>query len=459
AKASARAAGKINPVDPTHEAALAEALADPVAEVRISALSTIEKLPPAQTPELRRLLRAIGQNDENIRVRRKAYDLLEPYSREAYAIAPSRTWMLDAMRRKFPTHVKLPPERARDMELMLAASHVYDAPELEGAKSAADLIRQHKKFLGSIPADYEITFLLTDPATGFKAAIYRPTSAARAENPTLVAIGGTQTGKDILADLNWGVAQAKSPAYEKLLARVQAELANESRPVAITGHSLGGGLAQIFGYDLARVLKENSRPRDLKRFRVVSWNGFGAKEALEKLGRYHAGEARDLPITSYFHPDDLVSKLGTHLGETISIRARAGAPRGLNKLKESHVIKAVQDLFQMEHALLEASIAAPKKDGLAIRLLEKFARASGAAADRLLQRGAGKGAMARVKLIDETRREWARQEGFKELNPTYDWLNEELSAELARLKSSGVALPAVATDAGLEAIKNELRRR
>ncbi|RYZ98115.1 MAG: hypothetical protein EOP11_21100, partial [Proteobacteria bacterium] len=264
-EARVRAAAKINPEDPEHLSAFTLALQDPVAEVRLGALGRLEGSAELENIEFRRALRHLGQHDENIRVRRRAHDLLEPFSRETYATAPSRTWMLDAMRRKFPTHVKLPPERARDMELMLAASHVYDAPELEGAKTAADLLRQHRRFLGSIPADYEVTFLLTDPATGFKAAIYRPTSAARAEQPALVAIGGTQTAKDVLADLNWGVAQAQSKAYQKLLARVGQELKNETRPIAITGHSLGGGLSQMLGHDLARALKKTGRTADLKR--------------------------------------------------------------------------------------------------------------------------------------------------------------------------------------------------
>lgn len=451
----AAAAAKLRPHEnPAHLSAFAEALRDPVAEVKLAALGTLSQGPAAQTPELRRLLRALGQNDESIRVRRRAHDLLEPYSRRAYQIAPSRTYLLDAMRRKFPTHIKLSPERARDMELMLAASHVYDAPELGAAKDAADLVRQHRRFLGSIPADYEVSFLLTDPATGFKAAIYKPTSAARAGQPAVVAIGGTQTGKDVIADLNWGVAQAKSKAYERLLAHVQEELKDPSRPVAITGHSLGGGLAQIFGYDLARALKASGRGQDAGRFRVVSWNGFGAREALQKLKRWNAAEAEGLPITSYFHPDDLVSKLGTHLGQTIAIQARAGNPRGITKLKESHVIKAVQDLFQMEHALSEATPGAPKKDRASIRLLEKFAGLSGAVGDRVLgaKQSAGSQA-AELRLLAEARHAWAKEEGFRELNNTYDWLKDELEAALA--KPANVGRTAIVT--GLEAENEKLK--
>ncbi|RZA05899.1 MAG: hypothetical protein EOP11_11675, partial [Proteobacteria bacterium] len=334
---------------------------------------------------------------------------------------------------------------------------VYDAPELEGAKTAADLLRQHRRFLGSIPADYEVTFLLTDPATGFKAAIYRPTSAARAGQPALVAIGGTQTAKDVLADLNWGVAQARSKAYEKLLARVGRELKDEARPIAITGHSLGGGLSQMLGHDLARALKKTGRTADLKRFRVVSWNGFGGKEALEKLGRFDAESAKDLPITSYFHPDDVVSKLGTHLGETIAIRARTGAPRGLNKLKDSHVIKAVQELFSMENALLSSAKAKPAKNSATLRWIEKFARASGGATDRLLQKETYAKASARVKLLDEARREWAKQEGYKELKSSYDWLKDELEEAVATAQSYGKPAPKITSDAELAAIMLPLR--
>lgn len=460
ARLRAVAAAELRPAEnPEHLAAFRSALQDPVAEVKLAALGSISRGPASHTPELRRTLRALGKSDESIRVRRRAHDLLEPYARRSYEIAPSRTWMLDAMRRKFPTHIKLPPERARDMELMLAASHVYDAPELEGVKTAAGLLAQHRRFLGSIPADYEVSFLLTDPSTGFKAAIYRPTSAARAGQPAVVAIGGTQTGKDVLADLNWGVAQAKSPAYERLLARVQEELKNETRPVAVTGHSLGGGLAQIFGYDLARALKANERSGDLARFRVVSWNGFGAREALQKLKRWNAADAEGLPITSYFHPDDVVSKLGTHLGQTLSIRARAGQPRGLTKLKESHVIKAVQDLFQMEHALMEATPAPPKKDSASLRALEKFAGLAGGLTDRLLSEKTNPAKRAaELRLLAEARHEWAKQEGYRQLSESYDWLSEEMGAALAHPSAKAFAPAVEEMEAATARLKAELRK-
>jgi hypothetical protein len=112
----------------------------------------------------------------------------------------------------------------------------------------------------------------------------------------------------------------------------------------------------------------------------------------------------------------------------------------------------------MEHALLEAKAATPQKDGAAIRWLERFAKFSGSAADRLLASGGPKESLKRVKLLDETRREWARQEGFKELYESYDWLSTELSQELAALRKAGVMPPAVASEADLERLKNALRQ-
>lgn len=443
----------LNP-EPEQEAELLRrAFRDPVAEVRAAAVA---RLAPDTLirPDVRRELRRLSAGEENLAVRRKISAQLELFSRAINSRVPSRTWSLDQLRRQLPTYVKLPPEKARDMELMLTASHIYDAPELDGAKSAAELVQQHRRFLGSIPADYEVSYLITDPATGFKAAVYRPTSAARKELPTVVAIAGTQSKKDLAADLNWGLSQARSAAYAKLLTHVQAELARGGE-VAVTGHSLGGGLAQVLGYDLART-----NPQAPERVRVVSWNGFGAKEALQRLGRWSDADAARLRATSYFHPRDPVSKLGTHLGETWAIEAVASHTRGgLKGMHESHSMKAVKDLFQMERALQEAKRAAPTKDLTLVRALEKFSRLSGPVTDRLLElkNTAGR-RRENLRRLAEARYLWEREEGFRELKPAYEWLRDELEFTAAELPSEAERVAAGNAVTALEGLHETLRR-
>ena len=438
---------------------LQKAFLDPVAEVRLAAVARLSP-DTLLLPGVRRELRRLHSGEESLSVRREISARLDQFSRAIAGRVPSRTWSLDRLRRRLPTYLKLPPEKARDMELMLTASHIYDAPELDAAKSAADLVQQHRRFLGSIPADYEVSYLVTDPATGFKAGIYRPTSSARRDLPVVVAIGGTQTGKDLAADLNWGLSQAGSAAYRQLLARVQQVIAQEGREVAVTGHSLGGGLAQVLGYDLTR-----SAPSAAARVRVVSWNGFGAKEALQRLGRWTDADGARVRGVSYFHPQDPISKLGTHLGETWALEAVASHTRGgVRGLKESHAIKAVKDLFQMERALHQAKPAKPAKDLTLVRALEKFSRVSGPVTDKLLSlRNTSARRRANLHTLAEARHLWQREEGFRELKPNYDWLRDEIAqaaAELSGEAERAQALGAIREmEVQLEALRREQQRR
>ncbi|RZK34852.1 MAG: hypothetical protein EOO57_10285, partial [Hymenobacter sp.] len=83
--------------------------------------------------------------------------------------------------------------------------------------------------------------MLLDPASGFKAALYK--SSFEQPPKLVIAFAGTEDKKDILADLRQGMGLKEKQYNEAMdLASAITEQVGK-RAVETTGHSLGGGLA------------------------------------------------------------------------------------------------------------------------------------------------------------------------------------------------------------------------
>jgi hypothetical protein len=83
--------------------------------------------------------------------------------------------------------------------------------------------------------------MLLDPASGFKAALYK--SSFERPPKLVIAFAGTEDKKDILADLRQGIGLKEKQYNEAMdLASAVTERVGK-RSVETTGHSLGGGLA------------------------------------------------------------------------------------------------------------------------------------------------------------------------------------------------------------------------
>lgn len=96
---------------------------------------------------------------------------------------------------------------------------------------------------------FTCTRLVTDPVNGFKGAIYTR------ENDCVVAYKGTEPTKgtsrlmkDLVADYRLakgGIPKQVKPAAQLLDIALRN---HETKTIVICGHSLGGGLAQVVGY-------------------------------------------------------------------------------------------------------------------------------------------------------------------------------------------------------------------
>lgn len=132
----------------------------------------------------------------------------------------------------FDAQVRGTDAKAIDLQLARMAQDVYD-PNSKGIEGWTRLTGDQLMQAGIDPASLE------DPGTGFRAAIYQDKHGDR-----VLAFAGSNDLKDWLnnAEQGLGISAAQ---YNQAVALATEAKAAFGDSLAITGHSLGGGLASI----------------------------------------------------------------------------------------------------------------------------------------------------------------------------------------------------------------------
>ncbi|MFZ0407717.1 MAG: calcium-binding protein [Cyanobium sp.] len=156
------------------------------------------------------------------------------------------------------------------------------------------------------PAGYNSTGQTITNDAGLYLTVYRKIGA----DEYIVAFRGTeQNMADINTDVNKGW-----PQYKKSEAEIQNlinELLAKASRIDITGHSLGGALAQFTAYDLVA----GNQQIDASKVVLTTWNALGGEWALKQYRNYDATKVSNLQATHYYRHDDLVARLGRgHVG-------------------------------------------------------------------------------------------------------------------------------------------------
>ncbi len=145
---------------------------------------------------------------------------------------------------------------------------------------------------------------ISDPSTG----LYVTTYYNQDSNEYIVAFRGTENGRDWVNN-----SQRGWPQYEQKQNEIQnllTSLTSSGAKVGLTGHSLGGALAQFAAYDYA-ASPANSGD-DIS---MTTWNALGGKWALEQNRDFDPSVMKGVNATHYYRYDDLVSRLGEgHVG-------------------------------------------------------------------------------------------------------------------------------------------------
>ena len=198
-----------------------------------------------------------------------------------------------------------------------AAGNVYALPDLQTAKTAEQMIEQMRNFTAHVPANYTIYTRKSDTLSGLKFAIFKPDGESR--RPWILAIAGTQTALDWIADLDLGRAQFKQLETLSALFTTCQYVDDAGHPLAaqpwvITGHSLGGGLAQALSYHVQRIrLQRGLMPLKMQ---LITFNAFGARPLVRKVEDLDEAIVPYLDARNYYVAGDVVSRVGEHIGPT-----------------------------------------------------------------------------------------------------------------------------------------------
>lgn len=231
---------------------------------------------------------------------------------------------------------------------MKASTLAYALPDLENTKNGNEFINNFVDFVDrGVSAQihgYHYFDSYSNRQSGLKFVILVPNDTSA---PWIFSFAGSETAIDWLADLNMGRDQIEhmEAMVKKMIDCLYID--NAGDPIAgknwiITGHSLGGGIAQIFAYKVQSL-------RTLMRFtpgriELVTFNGFGALELA--LPNSAAAEIviPQMLTSNYFVTGDVVSRIGHHVGETVEIPTESiGIP--LIRAAQRHVMSTVEDLL------------------------------------------------------------------------------------------------------------------
>lgn len=187
---------------------------------------------------------------------------------------------------------------------------------------------------------YQLTTQITNPE-GLHADIYKKKNS----NDYIISFRGTETSQvnDIYTNANLGWLQ-----YEKSQRDIQKTIKSllaDGNKIDITGHSLGGALAQFAAYDLAKEAKESGNSELLNQISLTTWNALGGVWGLQRNGGYDPSVAAGLTARHYYRFDDLVARLGRgHVGGEM---LRLNDPEGLMaRVFDAHMDQELRESLQ-----------------------------------------------------------------------------------------------------------------
>ncbi len=167
--------------------------------------------------------------------------------------------------------------------------------------------------------------------SGFKAVVYQNDEGER-----IYAIAGLEDSPDLVASLRLGEGQFRNDPFDRMIEDAQRYSKRAGKTVTFTGHSLGGGLAQVAAHEAAKPEDEEDKP---VKVRVVSWAAFGGRKLLENADvPFDPKAAARIDATNYFVKGDPIAGIGRHIGPTLALPAGALEPKGATEKSPKNLV-------------------------------------------------------------------------------------------------------------------------
>ncbi|MBL8204108.1 MAG: hypothetical protein JNM09_07755 [Blastocatellia bacterium] len=252
--------------------------------------------------------------------------------------------------------VKIEPERdvlPRAQLALQLADLIYRLPDLDSKDKALKAREYFTDFKEKMPPDLTLAMSESDPKTGLRVAAFKPKITNAKTFPAnraslIITIAGTEGARDGIADLSFGRSQCQH-LLDVIDQLFTAHKIPPKPEIIVTGHSLGGGLAQAVAWYLEKYLPER---KITPRIWLFTFNAFGAQELIRKQEKSFTPEQSQLTYAAnYFVRGEPVSKLGTHLGPTLELvpeeierKSKFKLPKfdGFDKHRIEYIIKLVE---------------------------------------------------------------------------------------------------------------------
>lgn len=227
----------------------------------------------------------------------------------------------------------------------------YMLPQVRAGAELENYFTQYENFVSHLPKDYIVFGADGGLKSGLKFCILKPMTPG---NPWVFAIAGTETTIDQLADTQLGRQQLDDLAHNITLftqpATEQLRFLAE-KDVLVTGHSLGGALAQAVAHEIQKKRLQNGLSSKVK---LVTFNSLGAQTLIkEATGTYDETLLAHMEMAHYYLRGDLISRIDTQMGPTYELEplAREGGPatEAYDKFKELGRFHSLDSFLQIIH--------------------------------------------------------------------------------------------------------------
>ncbi|MGG5807734.1 hypothetical protein [Falsiroseomonas sp. CW058] len=227
---------------------------------------------------------------------------------------------------------------------------------------------------------FDVVERYEDDASGFSALRLRP-AAGGAE---VFAIDGLEVGSraDEVAAAGLGRIQVTSDAFRGMIADATAVALEEGREIHFTGPSLGGAVAQVAAHEAAEALALSGRAFPTGVVGLVTVDALGGRDAAEAIngGALDPAALRLIEALNLRTEGDVVSRIGSHLGATLTLPALdAAGNRVTLDAADAHVnVVSLLQVLDSDALFAEGVAGAPAE-------ISGFARAANGAGAALGQ--------------------------------------------------------------------------